>query len=281
MSVKEIFILALWAASPLLSAQDITLAVSNQIDWEKPMLTIDIKAETEKPWTGPSTRYNIDEFISQKAPALMVESMADILLDSENTIASAILSDSSLYRNLIKLSAQVDKTISTAAQNRRSLTIRYEIPIFPHIGSIFVKRLSADLIEEDLRFKATANFTGILIYAGEELPLHGTNRNSLVSPSIFPRIYDEALNLLVDVRTVEPEYLRKWGTAGFSKDKNREYYGKRIGAFPLRTMAIAVFGKNETDLILNETATQRILSSAHNRELLSQGRLMIVYSDRN
>ena len=282
MSLKKILlILVLFPLYTSLSAEEIEVSASKEINWEEGIITLDITAEADTAWTTPSSRYNMDKLISKRAPVLTAESIADIPLSSLDTIGTAILQNTSLYGDLLRLPDLVGKTFSTASEDRKSLTVRYNIPIFPHLATMFIDRMSADTIEVDLRYKATAEFTGIIIYAGEELPLHGTNRDAMVNPSIFPKIYNQNLNVILDMTKVDPEYLKKWGTAGFSMDEKREYYGARVGAFPLRTMASAVFGKNETDLIISESAERRILSSEHNRELLAQGRVMIIYSDRN
>ncbi|MBI9098951.1 MAG: hypothetical protein JEY91_10770 [Spirochaetaceae bacterium] len=274
-------IILLLSLFQFLFCDDINVTAEKTIDWEQGNVTIDITASSETAWTTPSSRYNMDNLISKRAPVLTAEIISDIPLDSLNTIGSAIRSNTSLYGDLLNLPDLVGKTFSTATEDRKSLTVRYNIPIYPHIARLFIDRQAADPLTIDLRYIATADFTGIIIYAGEKLPLQGTNREIYMKPSIFPKLYDENLTIVLDMSKVEPDYLKQWGTAGFTIDEKREYYGDRVGAFPLRTMAISVFGKNGTDLILPSTAVRRILSSEHNRQLLIEGRIMIIYSDLN
>jgi hypothetical protein len=261
------------------AAEEINVSASKTVDWEEGIITLEITAATDTAWTTPSSRYDMDRLISKRAPVFTAETLSDIPLSSLDTIGSAILKDTALYGDLLKLPDRVGKTFSTASEDRKSLTVQYNIPLFPHIASLFMDRKKADTIDVDLRYTATADFTGLIIYAAEELPLHGTNKKAVLRPSIFPRIFDENLNLVLDMTRVDPEFLQKWGTSGFSLDENREYYGDRVGAFPLRTMATALFGKNETDLIIPESAVRKILSTEHNRELLAQGRVMIIYGE--
>jgi hypothetical protein len=56
---------------------------------------------------------------------------------------------------------------------------------------------------------------------------------------------------------------------------------ERIGAAPLRTVARGVFGINGTDLLLPGEAVDRLLVREANRELLSQGRVLIVIGDQD
>lgn len=275
---KYLSALLIFSAAYFLYADEAEVSAEKKVDWESGIVTIDITASTETAWTSPSSRYNMDKLISKRAPVLSAEIISDIPLDSQNTIGSAILNDTALYGDLLKLPDLVGKTFSTASEDRKSLTVRYNMPVFPFIASMFINRTTADPVPVDLRYKATADFSGIIIYAAEELPLRGTNRKTMIKPSIFPRLYDENMNIILDMSKVDPVYLEKWGTAGFSGDENREYYGDRVGAFPLRTVATAIFGRNETDLILSDSVIRKILSSEHNRKLLAEGRVMIIFS---
>ncbi len=260
---------------------EIEVSAVKTIYWDEGIITLDITAATESAWTAPSSRYEMDKLISKRAPVITADIVSDIPLDSLNTIGSAILQNTSLYGDLLNLPDLVGKTFSTASEDRKSLTVRYDIPIYPLLAGLFINRNTADPITEDLRYKATAEFTGIIIYAAEKVPLMGTNQTTMVNPAVFPKIYDENLNVILDMTKVAPEYLEKWGTAGYSMNENREYYGDRVGAFPLRTMATALFGKNATDLVLSESAVRKILSSEHNRNLLKESRVMIIYGVTN
>ena len=274
---KALLLLIVFFPAFYLSAKEVKVTALKSIDWENGIVTIDITASGDTPWTTPSSRYNMDQMISKRAPVLIAETISDLKISSLDTIGSAILKNTSLYGDLLNLPENVGKTFSTASEDRKSLTVRYNIPIYPNIVSIFIDRTSADSVPIDLRYKATADFTGIIIYAGEPLPLHGTNKKITLNPSIFPKIYDENINIILDLTMVKHEYLEKWGTAGFSLNENREYYGDRVGVFPLRTMATAIFGKNGTDLIIPERAVREILSNDHNRQLLAEGRVIIIY----
>lgn len=273
---KLLFLICSALLTYSLSSQEVNVTATKSIDWEEGIVTLDITASTDTAWTALSSRYNMDKLISKRAPVLAAEIISDIPVSSLDTIGSALRKNTSLYGDLLNLPDLVGKTFSTAAEDRKSLTVRYDIPIYPHMASLFINRETADPVTVDLRYEPTADFTGIIIYAAEELPLSGTNRRDYLNPSLFPRLFDENLNVVLDMTKVEPEYLEQWGTAGFSHDEEQEYYGERVGAFPLRTMATAIFGINGTDLILPERAVRKILSSEHNRNLLAQGRVMII-----
>ena len=51
---------------------------------------------------------------------------------------------------------------------------------------------------------------------------------------------------------------------------------KRIGLFPLRVMAQQVFGRHHCDLILPREAVKKLLCSDNNRNVLKEGRILII-----
>jgi hypothetical protein len=128
------------------------------------------------------------------------------------------------------------------------------------------------------------DYTGILIIAGEELPLHGTNRSALPLPCLFPKIWDTDMNLIyeknmLEVSTGKALMVRyaKWeniflpGPSGLSPEVS-EVVGER----PLRILARRVFGIRPTDPVIDRNDATLILSSENNRRLLREGRVMIV-----
>lgn len=277
-NIQIVLVVFFTAIAALYGQEDVSVHSVRTINWEEGVVTLDITASTETAWTALSSRYNMDKLISKRAPVITAEAIADIPVNSNETIGSAILNNTSLYGILLKLPDHVGKTFSTAAEDRKSLTVRYNIPIFPDIASLFIERNEADPVKKDLRYYPTEDFTGILIYAAEKLPVAGTNSMKTLSPSIFPRLIDKDKNIIMDISKVEPEYLKKWGTAGFSYNVNKSFYGDRVGAFPLRTIADGLFGINGTDIILPERTVRQILSNNHNRQLLAEGRVLIICS---
>ena len=122
----------------------------------------------------------------------------------------------------------------------------------------------------------TRNFSGLVIYAKGELPAHGKDAREAVRPAVFPKLYDEDMNLLLSVQMCDPAYLEKWGMAAYTDSEAGSAFLERIGAVPLRTVARGVFGINSTDLLLPSDAVQRLLVREANQTMLRQGRVLIV-----
>jgi hypothetical protein len=100
-----------------------------------------------------------------------------------------------------------------------------------------------------------------------------------LTPALFPKIYDEEMNLIMDKSMCDPDRLRDWGMIAYSDVLDLRRYSYRIGSFPLTLMAKAVFGKNSTDIIISSEAAAEILSKEENRQLLAQARIVVIYED--
>jgi len=74
----------------------------------------------------------------------------------------------------------------------------------------------------------------------------------------------------------DPAYLSRWGVAAYSSSLDERPFLERIGYNPLRVFAIGLFGKYPTDILLSREDGYRILSRPHNRQLLKEGRILII-----
>jgi hypothetical protein len=114
-----------------------------------------------------------------------------------------------------------------------------------------------------------------VIYAKGSLPVHGESVEDVARPCLFPRVYDSQMGLVLD-RSVElPETLANGGVLGYASAIGVEA-GERVGSDPMRVMALELFGNRRTDYIISRQDALRILSSPVDRELLRQGRVVVV-----
>ena len=59
---------------------------------------------------------------------------------------------------------------------------------------------------------------------------------------------------------MDPEFLARWGVVGYTTDPYAIGFGDRIGANPLRIMAIGLFGTHPTDLVIREEHALQLLA---------------------
>lgn len=282
-SVKGCMLRSLWLSWLLLLftplyAQEATLSKVD-ISWEKGMVTFDVTAPYSGKQVLPATRFRIEQKILQQSPKMIVAACRDIILDSWYTVEERVKEDPDLFRALELLSTDLKHSFSRISEDQSSLTMRFELPLYPHLAGLFFVHEKAREKDKPVGYVPTADFSGIVILAEGMLPERGTDNRVRLNPAVFPRILDDHLKPVADRDHIEPEYLSRWGVAGYARGFDLTHYEERIGSYPLRITAMEVFGKNRTDLVLSESDIRKILGSEHNRRLLREGRIVIIYTD--
>src|SRR5208337_2522684 len=86
------------------------------------------------------------------------------------------------------------------------LVARYTLPLFGERGvasPLFPSQATSP--KRRLGYVATRKFTGLLIYARGQLPEVGSGRTSQARPALFPRLWDEQMNLVLDKGMCDPD----------------------------------------------------------------------------
>jgi len=95
-------------------------------------------------------------------------------------------------------------------------------------------------------------------------------------PCLFPRVFDEKMNTILERNIVAPEAIYHWSIVGYTDDLAAAALEERTGDNPLRIAASGVFGTSRTDLIISREDALRILALPENRALLREGRIVVV-----
>ena len=188
--------------------------------------------------------------------------------------------------------AQIDSFALSAVSKASSLSPDMRRIISSHVLSL--SKISSSLfrhtrpspITRILNPVSTAQYTGIIIIALDELPVHSMKSKTLAVPCLFPKIWDSEMNLIYERNMLEisnskmvtyslsDNIFMKDNPSGLSKEL-REIAGEK----PLRIFASGVFGSKPTDIIIDRNDALLIISSEENRRLLSQGRVVFILDD--
>jgi hypothetical protein len=123
----------------------------------------------------------------------------------------------------------------------------------------------------------TREYTGIVIYAGKSLPVHGEAFESPIVPCLFPEIFDDETNPVLSIKMGDPAYLKRWGSAAYTPSFDETPWRERIGERPLHIIATGLYGKHPTDLKISLEDAALILALPANRRLLAEGRVLIIF----
>jgi len=271
---------------PQLNALDISKVdteIKGSIDWQKMTFDVTVTLNLQKAGIRLPAGRSLAEALLETEFSYCIESaIMDVQADSSSTLGDLInrgeLAAASFNRNTSiqppALSADLFAISGRAAVNLSG------------IGVELVRHSRARVIHPPLIPTPVRDYTGIIIIADEELPVHGRYSSALVVPCLFPKIWDSEMNQLYARDAVDPDLLR--GETAYVLYISRESIMRavpsamdadliaRVGDNPLRIMARGIFGAVPTDPIIDREDALLILSSENNRRLLREGRIVIV-----
>ena len=98
--------------------------------------------------------------------------------------------------------------------------VTFELSIWRDLIPRFTSHARAASIAGRLGWVPTKRYTGIVIYAADPLPVHGTDRRELLQPAMLPGLYylaePEQLVRIAEAQNYDPAALATWGAFGYT-----------------------------------------------------------------
>jgi hypothetical protein len=256
--------------------------IAGAVEWDK----MEINAAVSLDLTSvgiklPTGRTQAEALIGAEYVRLIRPGILNLPVDSSATLAGLIdRGEFSLLRaeNLALSARMVPHSLSPDLQ---SLSAAYSVSLAGVSADLIRHRRPAE-IPRTLTPVPVAAYTGIIIIADGELPVHGKNSAALPVPCLFPKIWDTEMNLIYERNMLEPrnavmvryapaDSIFRPTPSGLSPE-----IAGLVGPSPLRLLARGVFGERPTDPIIDRADALLIISSEENRQLLREGRVVIV-----
>jgi hypothetical protein len=274
---------ALLASAAAANADFDELARSHQLLWGEGAMRLEVRTSVDPAAPlSPATRFQAESRIEEALPYLFMEAVEGVPVDSHDTVGDRAAADDALFRALREQAAAGALRESAAfARDLHAVIVVYRFPLYGEQGLIapFVRHDRPFPIPRILGFAPARGFTGLVILAQGELSSHGKDLRERARPALLPKLFDEDMNPILAPEMCDPRALRKWGVAGYAysgEEAALAAFGDRIGPTPLFTKARGLFGRNGTDLLLSNEVARQLLSRQHNRELLRDGRILII-----
>jgi hypothetical protein len=253
------------------------IAFESEVDWKEGILQIraqvDLAAEES---FIPAARRKSERLVEQQLPFQFRDTLAGMVVDSYNTAGELAEESPELVRAINGLTYRNTKTFSHISSNLQNFSVTYSYYFYPEVIDIFIRHRRPYRPDRQLKYTPTTDFTGIVIYMKDDFPVHGERREAQLVPCLFPRILDEDLRQIYEKGMVEPDYLRSWGMVAYSEGLDERKFEDRVGLSPLRILGRGIFGKYDTDVIIDRESAEMILYSPNNRRLLAEGRVLII-----
>ncbi|MDR3116017.1 MAG: polymerase [Treponema sp.] len=263
------------------------VAISGSIEWERMEINATVMLDLASAGLRlPTGRIQGEEIIHGEYPSLVRPYLLSIVVDSAHTLGDLF--------NRGEFSLKNTDSISSAAQ-KIPPALTFDLTFMSARYTLSLHKLSRELTRHNQPIDSmrllipvpTIPYTGILIIADEELPVHGRQLTALTRPCLFPKIWDTDMNLIYEQSMVDPQQVQsivryvsanqifRPTPSGLEDDLVR-----LVGTNPLRIIAQGVFGIHCTDPIIAHEDALQVVSLEDNRKLLREGRIAIVLNQQ-
>ncbi|HAP42820.1 MAG: hypothetical protein A2087_10865 [Spirochaetes bacterium GWD1_61_31] len=275
-AIATCLLAACLTASPAI-AQDQLYSADIQIDWENGKIVAAIKLNIQAAGLRlPAGRSQAENAIEARRVQLVRPAILEIGFDSWRTIEACIVDQTISPEDVERFLQGGRKRAAWLSPDFRQLVITYEYNL-NDLTALFIRHSTPMGIDRAQVFTPTRDYSGLLIYVQGEFPVRGEHETGRLVPSLFPRIYDENMVLLMERNYIQPAALQRWGSVGWVSHLDSPLVEQRVGQDPLRIMAYGIFGTRRSDIILSAADALKILGSDHNRGLIQEGRILLVY----
>ena len=257
--------------------------VSGLVDWVPGELNIEASFNLAQAGIRlPTGRFMGEEILKEAHPRLLRPYLLSLALDSNSTVRDLVNRGEVSLEELDMCCQGSGKSPPSLSADLTRMIGRYTVSM-EKIGASLTRHRRAIEAPVPLIPVGAADYTGIIIIADGELPIRGRNAGALAEPCLFPKIWDTDMNLVYDINMFEsggkgslmvrytvPENIFRPTPSGLEAE-----LASLAGPYPLRILAREVFGINPTDLVIARDDALKILSTANNRRLLREGRVVL------
>jgi hypothetical protein len=276
-----------------LALGEVKVGISGAVEWDKMEINAAVSLNLASANIKlPAGRTQGEELINAEYLRMVRPGILNLRVDSSSTVADLIARGEWSFIEAERFALGARIVPPALSPDLRELSSAYSLKL-EGISAALLRHNRPAEIMRTLSPAASADYTGIIIIASENLPVHGmrggtggeSNSAALTEPCLFPKIWDTDMNLVFErgmmeltgatmIRYAPARSIFNTGPSGLSPE-----ISALVGSKPLRIFARGVFGIHPTDPIIDRQDALLIISSEANRRLLREGRLIIILDD--
>ncbi len=263
----------------IISAYEPALESKSLQNWEDGTIYSIVGLDINK--TGlqlPSDRNTSFHLIERYTPPLLKNIYLSIIVDSSHRVGNYLAEGVIDLNSLNKIVEKGQHTEPAFSTNLEKAIIKVSVPS-REIAKLFVKHKIPYRPTIPASTAISKVYTGILIDARGQLPVHGEYVKEPLNPALFPKIWNTEMSRIYEKNMVDPAVIKNRNLVAYSSSLDEKNYRDRIGTNPLRIIARGVFGQNRTDPIISLEDSGQILSRPENLQLLKEGKIVILCDD--
>jgi len=278
-----LFVLFLASTLPTPAQESGDVSSVSEFDWSRSTLEMTISTVRDPMGrNGAAASLDAQRRLDEHFVRRLLDRLYDVPIDSRMTIGQYIEQDPQITTELFERASEADRGVPYTSPDLSRLLRRYSVRVFPDLAEIFVHHEAPFPMEEVIRWLPTRQYTGVVIYAGEPLPVRGEEAPDggplyeEIEPALFPEILDTNFRPVLQQDMLYPDWIRRWGIVAYTESSDETAWIDRVGNRPLRIMAEQVFGIRRSDIVISPGDADRLLASDHNRDILRQGRILVI-----
>ncbi|MDR1104913.1 MAG: polymerase [Treponema sp.] len=281
----EMCIAALLFAAAVLAAAEVD--IEGAVEWDAMEISASVSLDLASAGIKlPSGRLQGQAIVEGEYLRLLRPAILSLPVDSSSTLEDLIRRGEYSLAQAENLALGARTVPPSLSADLSTMLSRYFLSL-SGLSAELIRHSRQAEIPHALAAASVPAYTGIIIIAAEELPVHGTNRRERPLPCLFPKIWDTDMNLIYERNMLDPSLktmVRYAPQSAVFRETPSGLSGEiagLVGANPLRILARGIFGKRPADCIIDREDSLVIISSESNRRLLSEGRVVIVLDDRD
>lgn len=275
--MKNIFLILQLLLLIQLFSSDNNFVWNQNINWEENTIEIEIKSPLDiTDSTLSTTRLKAENAIKDNFTNIFLKGVLSININSLENVSDVINREPGIYYKVDNLGESLTPIASNLSTNIEYLNVVYKYSIYPDLVQIFYSRSQNKKILKKLDHHEYGYYTGLIIYVENNLPLYKKGEKGNLTKVLFPKIYNQDMEIILDETMIEPDYMEKWGMVVYSSSFNEIQHQSRIGISPLRIAAKELFGKKNSDVIISTDEANKIIGNNKNLNVITQGRILII-----
>lgn len=253
----------------------------SRINWITREFISDISMDVKKAKVQmPSGKKTASAKIKSKMPQLIQPPLLQLYADSSSRLADYLITDKISFDQINTFIMSGYKTPDIFATNLSTLNTTNTINV-KDLGPYLVKHTTEYTPEEPIDIVYSRPYSGIIIDARGAYKIHGEYTTSSIYPCLFPTIWDEEMNPVLEKDMVNPEIVKQRGMTGFHYSDNLSDYENITGGDPLYIRVTEVYGNNRTDPVIKRKDALKILAVPENVKLLQEGKVVLLMDKEN
>jgi len=278
---KTVLFLCIFSLSASLFAKEPLIEAENEINWISRTFQSKLYYYTDSSdFVMPSGKKSASNSIKTKMPQLIQPSLLALYADSSKYLSDSVVDNALSLDQVTDFIMNGKKTTDVFSQDTKTLNTSNTLKV-DELGKILVRHNTAYPPAEPIDVVPSRKFTGIVIDARGEFPVHGEYVSSNVNAAFFPQIWDDQMDLIYERNMVSPDLIKDTGLVVYDFSDDMSRYESRIGADPLYIKATQVYGRNRTDPIIKHSDALKILTIEENRNLIRDGKVVILLNKEN